>query len=120
MQTRYEKLFHWLCKSGAKTMPRKKKSQVYPNRLFLSSLKQSFFRYAFLIHRTLQEAKLNLQRSINRSIFGYDYHVKYATICARFPDNQQGFDRKKIVVRQIPENVTKSDLRYLFSNGRIL
>lgn len=83
-------------------------------------LKNFLLRYAFVFHRTSQEAGRNLRRIIDFGVLGEKCRVEYANINSAPSSNQHILDRKKVVVSGIPQDVSKNDLRHLFVNCHIL
>jgi hypothetical protein len=79
-----------------------------------------FLRYAVVCHCTSQEAERNLQRPVNYHRLGATCRVEYARDHSNFSDVHQNFDKKKVVVRQIPENVSENDFRRLFTSCHVL
>jgi hypothetical protein len=77
-------------------------------------------RYAFVLQRTSQEAERNFHRPIDFYLLGPECRVNYANDYSTFASNHQGFDKKKVVISQIPSNVSENDLRRLFANCHIL
>jgi len=72
------------------------------------------------VHRTFREAARNLQRLTDFHILGPECRVEYARSRLAHSNDQQDFHQKKVVVRQIPENVHENDLRHLFVNCRVI
>ena len=79
-----------------------------------------FLRYAFIVHRTSQAAKRNLQRPIDFHRFGSECRVEYAKNGPTPSNDQQDFDQKKIVVSRIPKDVCEIDLHHLFANCDVI
>lgn len=79
-----------------------------------------FLRYAFIVHRTSQHAKRNLQLPTDFHRFGSECRVEYAKSCPTPSADQQAFDQKKIVVSRIPKDVCETDLHYLFANCHVI
>jgi hypothetical protein len=79
-----------------------------------------YSRYAFVYHRTCQEAERNLRLPINYQLFGPACDVEYANDCSTLCNNHQIFDNKKLIVRRIPENIDENDLHNLFINCHVL
>ncbi|CAF1226804.1 unnamed protein product [Adineta steineri] len=75
--------------------------------------------YAFILHGTAEEAKHNFAQSIDYVRLGSGCRVKYAGDCSCLPDVHQSHDKQKVVVTNIPENVSDDDLRHLFPNSRV-
>ena len=75
-----------------------------------------FFRYAFILYRTTEEAKCNFLRPIDYILLGSECHVKYASYSSFLPMDHQSCDKQTVVVTSIPENVSEDDLRHLFPN----
>lgn len=72
------------------------------------------FRYAFVLHRTNREAQRNLQRPINYRLLGPECRIEYANGRSNDPNNHQSSDNKRLLVKQIPENVSQHELRRVF------
>jgi hypothetical protein len=77
-------------------------------------------RYAFVLHKTSKEAQLNLLRPIDHILFGPECHVEYAHDHSNLPVRHRIYDKRRVVVNKIPENVSENDLRHLFRNGYLL
>ncbi|CAF0802090.1 unnamed protein product [Adineta steineri] len=77
------------------------------------------FKYAFITHRTAREAEVNLRRSIDLHLLGPACHIEYANKRTMGTSSQQSLGKKKILVRQIPPNVSENDLRQMFGNCHI-
>ncbi|CAF1192411.1 unnamed protein product [Adineta steineri] len=77
------------------------------------------FKYAFILHGTAEEAQHNFSQSIDYIRLGSECYFKYAGYSSLLPENHQSCDKQKVVVTNIPENVSEDDLRHLFPNCRI-
>jgi len=77
-------------------------------------------RYAFILHRTSRDAESNLQRPIDFHLLGPHCQIEYADSRSALLRSRQSFDSKKLVVQQIPPNVSENDLRTLFANCHII
>lgn len=86
---------------------------IYNSYLFI-------FSYAFVLHRQSQQAEYNRRRSINHLIFGDNCRVEYSNKNNDHFIDKKHSDKSKIVVRQIPENVSEEHLRNLFSGCHAL
>jgi hypothetical protein len=64
----------------------------------------------------MKEAKRNFLRPVDYILLGPDCHVKYAGDSASLPIGHRLDDKRTIVVKTIPENVSEDDLRRLFTN----
>ncbi|CAF1508932.1 unnamed protein product, partial [Adineta steineri] len=80
----------------------------------------SSLEYAFILHKTKEEAESNLLKPINYILLGSQCHVEYACKSPFIPLDHQSYDKQTIVITNIPENVTADDLRHLFTNSSIL
>jgi RNA recognition motif-containing protein len=78
------------------------------------------YRYAFVCHRTFQDAKRNFRRPIDYDLLGSECHIEYVQSSSATTSNYCDFDRKKLMVSRIPENVSGNDLHRLFVNAHIL
>ncbi|CAF1044832.1 unnamed protein product [Adineta steineri] len=78
------------------------------------------FKYAFVFHRTSEEAERNLRRSEDDCFLGPQSCVEYARSRSSFSNNQQNFGKNKVEVSKIPENVSETDLRHLFDDCNVL
>ncbi|CAF1198097.1 unnamed protein product [Adineta steineri] len=79
----------------------------------------SSLKYAFILHKTKEEAKSNLLKPINYILLGSQCHVEYAHNSSFIPLDHQSDDKQTIVITNIPENVSEDDLRHLFPDSRI-
>ncbi|CAF1553607.1 unnamed protein product, partial [Adineta ricciae] len=77
-------------------------------------------KYAFVDYHTSEQAQHGLYQRVDRSLLGHECRVEYAICQPNISKNHQSIDNKKIVVTQIPENVSENDLRRLFRQCRIL
>ena len=75
-----------------------------------------FSRYAFVVHRTSQDAKHNLSRPINHSLFGSECRIDYANDHIPRSLKCQYYSKNKIIVKKIPTEVSENDLRDLFGS----
>ena len=87
---------------------------------YLLRAKSVFFRYAFVVHRTSQEAKHNLQQYTDSHILGPECRIEYARNCLAVSNDQEDFERTKVMVSQIPNNVCENELHHLFVNCRVI
>ena len=81
------------------------------------------FRYAFVLHRTAEQARQNLRMPINRSYFGVDCSISFAqnNRASCDPSNQhRRWDGRTVVITKIPANVSVADLKAMFVNGHIV
>ncbi|CAF1128953.1 unnamed protein product [Adineta steineri] len=76
-------------------------------------------KYAFILHGTAEEAKHNFAQSIDYIRLGSGCRVKYAGDSSCLPEDHQSHDKQKVVVTNIPEDVSEDDLRHLFPNSRV-
>ncbi|CAF0926568.1 unnamed protein product [Adineta steineri] len=73
-------------------------------------------KYAFIVHHTARDAAVNLRRPIDLYLLGPACHIEYANKRTIHASCHQSLDKKKILVCQIPPNVSENDLRQLFGN----
>ncbi|CAF3774335.1 unnamed protein product [Adineta steineri] len=77
-------------------------------------------KYALVTHCMSQTAEINYRRPINFHVLGPQCRIEYAGDSASVLSRNQSRDRKTIVVRRIPPNVSETDLYDLFPSCRIL
>lgn len=70
----------------------------------------SLFRYALVIHRTTLQAEKNEKRPMDHQLFGSDCRVEFAK------NPRETSIPYNIAVTCIPEDVTESELRKLFTD----
>ncbi|CAF1522863.1 unnamed protein product, partial [Adineta steineri] len=63
-----------------------------------------------------RDAAVNLRRPIDLHLLGPACQIEYANKRTIHASSQQNLDKKKILVCQIPSNVSENDLRQLFGN----
>jgi len=81
---------------------------------FIAKSRYMFFRYAFIFHRTTQEAERNFLKPIDYYLLGSECCMEYAVDRSAPSSDHQSFDNKTLLVRWIPENVSEHDLYHLF------
>ena len=81
------------------------------------------FRYAFILHRTVEQARRNLQMPIDRSYFGVNCSISFAqdnrASCPP-PNRHRFWNERTVVITKIPEKVSVADLKAMFGNGHII
>ncbi|CAF1480701.1 unnamed protein product [Adineta ricciae] len=85
-----------------------------------SQFESETFVYAFILHRTAHEAEMNLRRPIDLQILGSECQIEYAGKCISRANISESIEQKKVIVRQIPENITEQNLYELFRHCQIL
>ncbi|CAF1004261.1 unnamed protein product [Adineta steineri] len=79
----------------------------------------SSLKYAFVEHKTREQAKSNFLRPINYIRLGSECVVKYAGDTSFLSGDGRFYNKQTIVITNIPENVSEDDLRHLFPNSRV-
>ncbi|CAF1205311.1 unnamed protein product [Adineta steineri] len=87
--------------------------------VILKQCQTSPFKYAFILHGTIEEAKCNLSRSIDYIRLGSKCRIKSVDYSSSLPVDDQSYDKQTIAVTKIPENVSEDDLHRLFPSCRI-
>ena len=77
-------------------------------------------RYAFVLHKTAKAAARNFRRPINHTLLGSECNVEHASHNEPPLTRPRLHDKRTIVVKKIPQDVSENDLRRLFTNCHVL